>query len=293
MASAEVLEVEEVEAEAEVVVVLLVEGTYVFSIKGDIAISGRAVNSHTRLLEVAVVEAVSGEVEIMQVAKHLEDRGLRHMVDSREQEEDTSSSKEAEVDTANLWAQAEVIPNKEVLPVTVSQLVTEVKAVSQVVTEAKAVSHLVMVARAVSQLVTVVRADSPVVMVVGVVSKMATVVADTLKDRRVATPSLWDVEDILSHRARLLLEDTDSRAVMDNKEAADQVTPHLRVFIVNNLVDIQVAARMRNREEEEVLLVAMEHHLEEEEGQGDIPNIERDSNCLGSCFYQLSSHFLW
>jgi len=283
-------------------VVLVVEAeaavgeTSVFSFKKGTATSERAVNSHTRLLEAAVVEGVSGEVEIMAAAKHLEDLSSRHTADSRDKvEEGTSPSKEAEVDMANLWVPVEVIPNKAVLLVTVSQIVLEDKAVSQVVTVlraavshlvmvVKAVSHPVMVPRAVSQPVmvpravnhpvTAARAHSQVVTVVEVVNKVATVEADTAKDRRVATPSLWEVEDIISNRARLLPEDMVSPAAKHNKEAGDQITLHPKVFIANNLVDIQVAVRIHHREEEEVLLVAMEHHLEEEDGLGDIPNIE-------------------
>jgi len=287
-----VLEVVEAEAEAEVA---LVGETSVFSFKKGTATSERAVNSHTRLLEAAVVEGVSGEVEIMAAAKHLEDLSSRHTADSRDKvEEGTSPSKEVEVDMPNLWVPVEVIPNRAVLLVTVSQ-VLEDKAVSQVVTVlraavshlvmvVKAVSHPVMVPRAVSQPVmvpravnhpvTAARAHSQVVTVVEVVNKVATVEADTAKDRRVATPSLWEVEDIISNRARLLPEDMVSPAAKHNKEAGDQITLHPKVFIANNLVDIQVAVRIHHREEEEVLLVAMEHHLEEEDGLGDIPNIE-------------------
>jgi len=288
------------EVEAEVAVV---EETSVFSFKKGTATLGRAVNSHTRLLEPAVVEGVSAEVEIMVVAKHLEDLSLRHTADNRDKVElGTSHSQEAEVDMANLWVLVEVIPNKAVLLVTVSQIALEDKAISQVVTVVRAVSHLVMVVRAVSHLVmvarvvnhpvTAARAHSQVVSVVAVVNKVATAEADTAKDRRVTTPSLWDVEDIISNRARLLPEDMVSRAAKHNKEAADQVTLHPKVFIANSLVDIQVAVRMRHREEEEVLLVAMEHHLEEEDGQGDIPNIE-ETNYVGICFYLLSSHIWW
>jgi len=272
-----VLEVKEAEGEA------VVEETYVFSFKEDTATSERAVNSHTRHLEPAVEEAVSVEAEIMVAAQHLEDLGLHHMADSRHKvEEDTNHSKEPEVGMANLWVQVEVIPNKAVHLVTVSQIVTEDKAVSQLVTEVRALRHLVMVVRALSQpvmvaravnhLVTRARGDSQVVTVVKVHSKVATVEADTAKDRRVATRSLWDVEDIISNRPRLLQEDMVSRAVNRNKEAEDPITLHRKVFIVNNLVELAVL--MPHREEEEVLLVAMEHHLVEEDGQEDIPSIE-------------------
>merc|ERR1719245_2751876 len=159
----------------------------------------------------------------MGAVKHLEDPGSHHMADSRDKEEDTSHSKAVVVGTANQWAQVEVISNKEALLVTVSQIVMEVKAVSQGVMEARADSQV---------LVTV---------VVEVDSKMITVVADTIKHRRIAIPSLWDVEDITSQRARLPLEDMDNRMVMHNKELVDQVTRQLRVFIINNKVDIQLA----------------------------------------------------
>jgi len=290
------------EVEAEVAVV---EETFVFSFKKGTATSEKAANSHTRLLEPAVVEGVSEEVEIMVAAKQLEDLSSRHTVDSRDEvEEGTSPSKEAEVDMANLWVPVEVIPNKAVLLVTVSQIVLEDKAVSQVVTVVRAVSHLVMVVRAVSHPVmvaravshpvmvarpvnhpvTAARAHSQVVTVVAVVNKVATVEADTAKHRRVATPSLWEVEDIISNRARLLPEDMVSPAAKHNKEAGEQITLHLKVFIANNLVDIQVAVRIHHREEEEVLRVAMEHHLEEEDGQGDIPNIEETLSTWVSVF---------
>jgi len=278
------------EVEAEVA-----EETSVFSSRKGTATSERAVNFHTRLREPAVVEAVSGEVEVMVVAKHLEDLSSRHMVVSRDEgEEGTSHSKEAEVGMANLWVPVEVIPNKAVLLVTVSQTVLEDKLVSQLVTVVRAVSrlamvvravsHLVMVARAVNDPVTVAKAHSQVVMVVAVVNKVATVEADTAKHHRVATPRLCQVEDIISNRARLLPEDMVSRAAKHNKEAADQITLHPKVFIANNLVDIQVAVRMHHREEEEVLLVAMEHHLEEEDGQGVIPNIEETLTTWVSVF---------
>jgi len=95
-----VLEVVEAEAEAEVA---LVGETSVFSFKKGTATSERAVNSHTRHLEPAVVEAVSGEVQIMVAVKHLEDLSSRHTVDSRVKvEEDTRQSKEAEVGMVNL-----------------------------------------------------------------------------------------------------------------------------------------------------------------------------------------------
>jgi len=267
----EVSEDEEADGAEEVV-----EGTSVFSFRGDIATLERAVNSHTIFREQAVVEVVSGEVEIMGVVKHPEDPGSRHMADSRDKEADTRHSKEVVEGTANQWAQVEAINNKEVLLVTVSQIVTEVKAVSQGVTEARVVSQLVMVAKAVSQLILEHRADSQVVVtvVVEVDSKMITVVADTIKHRRIAIPSLWDVEDITSQRARLPLEDMDNRTVMHNKELERQVTRHPRVFIINSKVDIQQASRMGNREEEELLAV-LGHHLEEEDGQEDIPSIEK------------------
>jgi len=94
------LEVEVAEAEAEVA---LVEETSVFSFKKGTAISERAVNFHTRLLEPAVVEVVLGAVEVMVAAKQQEDLNSHPMVDSRVKvEEDTCPSKEAEVVTANL-----------------------------------------------------------------------------------------------------------------------------------------------------------------------------------------------
>jgi len=254
------------EDEAEVVV----EGTSVFSFRGDIATLERAVNSHTIFPEQAVVE-----VEIMGVVRLLEDPGSHHTADSRDKEEDMSHSKQEVVEgTANQWAQVEAFNNKEVLLVTVSQIVTEAKAVSQGVTEARVVSHLVMLAKVVSQLILEARAYR-VTVVVEVDSKMITVVADTIKHHRIATPSLWEVEDITSQRARLPLEDMDNRTVMHNKELEGQVTRHPRVFIINSKVDIQEAARMDNREEEEVLLAVMGHHLEEEVGQEDIPSIEK------------------
>jgi len=164
--------------------------------------------------------------------------------------------------------------NNEVLLVTVSQIVTEVKAVSQGITEARVVSQLVMVAKVDNQLILESRAYR-VTGVVEVDSKMITVVADTIKDHRIATLSLWEVEDITSQRARLPLEDMDNRTVMLNKWREGQVTHHRRGYIINNKVDIQEAARMGNREEEEVLLAAMGHHLEEEDSQEDIPSIEK------------------
>jgi len=85
------------EDEAEVVV----EGTSVFSFRGDIATLERAVNSHTIFREQAVVEVVSGEVEIMGVVKLLEDPGSHHMADSRDKEEDMSHSKQVVEGTAN------------------------------------------------------------------------------------------------------------------------------------------------------------------------------------------------
>merc|ERR1719245_731070 len=211
----------------------------------------------------------------MGAVKHLEDPGSHHMADSRDKEEDTSHSKAVVVGTANQWAQVEVISNKEVLLVTVSQIVMEVKAVSQGVMEARVVNHPAMVV--VSQPILEARADSQVLVtvVVEVDSKMITVVADTIKHRRIAIPSLWDVEDITSQRARLPLEDMDNRMVMHNKELVDQVTRQPRVFIINNKVDIQLAARMGSREEEEVLLAVMKHHLEEEDGLEYISSIEK------------------
>lgn len=138
------------------------------------------------------------------------------------------------------------------------------------------VSHLVMVAKAVSQLILEAKADSQVVVtVVKVDNKMVTVVADTIKHRRIATPSLWDVVDITSQRARLPLEDMDNQTDMHNKELEGQVTRRHRVFIINSKVDIQQAARMGNRQGEEELLAVMGHHLEEEDGQEDIPSIEK------------------
>jgi len=197
----------------------------------------------------------------------------------------------------------EPIPNKAVLLVTVSLIVMEDRVVSQVVTEVRGVSHQVMVvrvvilpamvARPVNHLIMVARADSQVVTVVPVISKAATVEADTAKDRRAATPSLWDVEDIISNRLRLLPEDMVRRAAKPNKEAAYQIILHPKVFIVHNLVDIPlVAVRMHNREEEEVLLVAMEHHLEEEDGQGDIPNIEEPLTTWVSVFTNVLPTFV-
>jgi len=189
----------------------------------------------------------------------------------------------------------EVIPNKAVLLVIVSQIVMEDRAVSQVVTEDRAVSHLAMVvshlvtaARAVNNLVMVGRADSQVVTVVAVISKVVTVEADTAKDRRAVTLSLWDVGDIISNQPRLLPEDMVNRAA--KHKAADQITLHPKVFIVHNLVDIQEAVRMHHRVEEEVIPVAMEHHLEAEDGQGDIPNIEETLTTCVSVF-TYSSHF--
>jgi len=280
----EVLEVDEVVDEAEEEV----EGTYVFSFREDIVILGKVVNSHTIFLGLAVVEVVSGAVETTAAVKLLEDPGSHHMADSRDKQEDTSRSKEVVVGSANQWVQVEVINNKEVLLVTVSQIVTEVRALSQVVTVVKVVSHLVMAVKGASQPVSGVRADSQVVLtvVVELDSKMATVVGDTIKHRRIATPSLWDVEDTTSNRVRLPLGHTDNRTVMHNKELEGKVTPHPRVFIVNNQVDIQGAVLTGNKEEEEeVPLAAMDHHLEEEEdGQEDIRSIEKNLTACVAVF---------
>jgi len=255
----------------------VVEGMSVFSFRGDIATLGRAVNSHTMFQDQAAVAVDSGEQEITVVVKHQEDPGLHHMADSRDKEEDTMHSKERVVGMANQWAQLEVINNKGVPLVTVSQIITEVKPISQEATEARVVSHLVMVAKPASQSVLGARAGSQeVTVVVEVDSKMATVVADIIKHRRIATLSLCNVADITSHLARLHPEDTGSRVVMHNKELEDQVTLQRRVVIISKEVDIQVAVHMGNREEEEeVLLAAMEHHREEEDGKEVILSIEK------------------
>jgi len=270
VASAEVSEVEEAADKA------VVEGMSVFSFRGDIATLGRAVNSHTIFLDRAGVEVDSGEQEIMVVVKHLEDPGLHHMADSRDKVEDMKHSKVFVVGMANQWAQLEVINNKVVLLVTVSQIITEVKPVSQEATEARVASHLVMVAKEASHPILGARADNQVVtVVVKVDSKMATVVADIIKHRRIATLSLWSVADIISQLARLLPEDTGSRVVMHNQEREGQVSLQPRVVIISKEVDILVAVLMGNREEEEVLLAAMEHHLEEEDGKEVILSIEK------------------
>jgi len=284
-AKEEVSEVEVSEVE-EAVGEVVAQGTSAFSFRGDNAISVKAVNSHMIVPELVVVEAVSEE------AKHLLHHGFLHM--EVKEEVDTSSHKEAKEGTASLWAEVVVTLNKEVLLVTVSQVVTEVKEVSLVHTVARALSQVVTVDRAVSQRAMVasqvVTEDSKVVTEVGVANQVATAEAVIVKDQRVATLSQCQVVDITRRQTRRPLEDTDSRAVIHSKEAAGQVTHHPRAFIANHLEVIQEAEPMRHREE--VHLVAMERQPEEEDVEGDIPNTE-ETHFLGIYFYHLSSPFLW
>jgi len=261
---------------------VVAEGMCAFSFREDNAISVKAANSPMIFQELVVVEAVSEE------AKHPQHHGFRRMVDNKEEQVDTSSHKEAEEDMASLWAEVVGTLHKEVLLVTVSKVVTEVKEVNQVVMAARALSQLVTLARALSHLALVasqvVTADSKVVMAVGVANQVATAVVHTVQDQPVATASRCQVVDITRLQIRRPLEDTDNQAVIHSKEAVDQATRHLRAFITNSLQDIQEAEPMRHREE--VHLVAMEHQPEEEDVEGDIPDTE-ETHYLGICFYHL------
>lgn len=236
-----VLELEEVAAEDEVAA-----ETCAFSFRGDNVILVKVVNFLTRLPEQEVVEAVSEE------AKQLGVRGFHHMV--AKVVADTSNHKEAVAGMASLWVQVVVTLNKVVHLVTASRVVTEVKEGSQVLTVARADNRRVTVD---SQVAT---EDSLIVTVV---------VAVTAKHRRVATLSRWQAVGIFLRLTRRPL-DTDSRAVTHNREAAVLPTRHLRASIANNLEDFQGAEPMRHKEE--VHLVAMEHHLEGEDVEGDIPS---------------------
>jgi len=208
---AEVSEVEEAAVE--------VEGMSVFSFKRDSAPSATAVDSHMRAPElVAVVEAVSEEVQITVPLKEVEDRGLGLLADSKEEEADSASQWEQ-------WELTVVIPSKEVRLVTVSQTFMVLKEVSPIVT----------VLRVYRQEVTEVR----------LISKVFTVVpADTLKERRVATNSRWGVVVVVVVDTMHSLQERSVNLEVTHSKAAVQPTLHRRVQTTSNLVDIQVAELM-------------------------------------------------
>jgi len=142
-------------------VAVVVEGMSVFSFKRDNALSGTAVDSPMRVLELVVL-AVSGEVQVTVALKELEDHVLRPMVDSRE----------VRAVTASQWEDCrlpEVIP-RDLLQVTFSQVV--------------------MVVKEVCQMGTVVRVDSQVITAVWVANKVFTIIVVVmLRGRRVGTNS--------------------------------------------------------------------------------------------------------
>jgi len=200
-----VAEVSEV-AEEEVV-----QEIHAFSFRKGNVPSVKAVDSHMRELEellVAVSEAVLTTVPL----KEEEDQALEDMADSRDAVAVTASQWEH-------WGLLEVIPLKEVRPVTVSQAV--LVEVSQVVTVLRVYSQALMVVRPVS-----------------LVNKVFTViVVGTVKVRRVATNSRLGVVDSTASLQELMV----NREVTRSK-AADQATHLLRVDTTSNQpVGIQVA----------------------------------------------------
>jgi len=197
----EVLEVEEEDVE--------VEGILAFSFKRDNALSEIAVDFHMRVLELVVV-AVSEEVQITVVLKEVVDHVSRLMVDNKVVQAVMANQWEE-------WGPTEVIHNREVHLVTVSQVALVVKERCQVLT----------VVRVRSQVVTAVRVRA---------IKVFTVIAVVmLRGRRVVTNSPWAVVDLTPPSLQELMDSL--------QDIHSKMAEHHWVVIPSNPVGILVAQR--------------------------------------------------